>query len=97
MNTTFSDQLEALERDVILASERRAAAWRRRQNEYSVSVEATADLTAYRDDVGYRKREPDPAEQRRLTRELCERVEREEGCPAVRRRRETRIQRDGVG
>ena len=72
---SLSDRLAALDSAVADASERRQRAWHRRQNEYEISVDATAPLTAYRDEVSFRKRQPDVEEQRRLTRELCERIE----------------------
>lgn len=69
------DRLAALEAAVAEAGERRQRAWRRRQNEFEVSVDPTADLTAYRDGVGFRQREADVEAQRQLTRALFERIE----------------------
>ncbi len=72
----ISERLAAHDAAVADAWERRQRAWRRRQNEFEVSVDATADLTAYRDQVRHRQRVADLDEQRTLTRALCERVQR---------------------
>ena len=69
-----ADRLAELDVAVEEASARVKLARHRREREYGVSADATADLTAYRDGVQYRRREPDVDEQRRLTQELFDRV-----------------------
>jgi len=72
---TLIAQLADLQADLVAAHEAEKAAEYRVEREYEVTVDATADLTAYRDDVLYKRRDPDTDYQHRLTRELFERCE----------------------
>jgi hypothetical protein len=75
--TTLSERLEKLDAAVEEARQRRseASARRRWRARAGVGKEATADLREYCSAVRFSKREPDPEEHARLTREFFKTVE----------------------
>lgn len=78
MAEPLTAQLADLDTAVSEARDRLQEARRRWRDELGVAVDLLADLTAYREDVEFRKRKVDPAEHSRLTLALCDRI-RDEG------------------
>lgn len=72
---TAIDELARFDAAVESAWQRRRAARERHRGEFAFSVDATADLTRYRNAVIHRQRSADPAEARRLTSELGQRIQ----------------------
>lgn len=70
-----ADRLAVLEVAVSDADDRYREARRRVEREWSVTAETTDDLSQYRDDVQFKRRESSIEDQLRLTRELFERIE----------------------